>query len=366
VDEAAAAAQQALDLGKAIGLPDAQGVYATLRSSLLTLGGPPPEDAELPTNDPMWILLPLLRAWLQVQAADLDGAATSMRGFAVQAIPVKYDLEMVTITTTVLTAVGTPEQCAWAYRTFLPFAGLHAVVGGCAAYHGVVDHSLGVLAAALGRTADAIAHFAAAIAAHERLGTTAWAQLSRSALARLATPDPAGDPEFRIEDDRWRLDFAGRQALLPDAKGMHDIAALLGAAGRQVHVFTLLGRELPALGADPVLDRRAATELRERLNRLAEETDDAERDNDLARAQRTRAEREAIARELRTSAGLGGRARRLGDETERARKTVAARIRDALRRIEHEHPTLAAHLRHTIHTGTRCAYLPDAPLRWRL
>lgn len=147
---------------------------------------------------------------------------------------------------------------------------------------------------------------------------------------------------------------------------MHDIAALLAATGRQVHVFTLLGRELPALGADSVLDRRAANAFRERLSKLAEEIDDADSDNDRARAQRVRAERDAIARELRTSAGLGGRGRRLGDETERARKTVTARIRDALRRIEHEHPTLAAHLRHTIHTGTHCAYLPDTPLRWRL
>ena len=366
VDEAAAAAQQALDLGKAIGLPDAAGVYATLRSSLLTIGGPPPDDPELPRDDPMWILLPLLRAWVQVQAGNLDGAAASMRGFAVQAIPVKYDLEMVAITGTVLTAIGTPEQCAWAYRTFLPFAGLHAVVGGCAAYHGAVDHSLGMLAASRGHTADAIGHFTAAIAAHERLGTTAWAQLSRSELLRLAAPDSAGDPEFRLESGRWRLDFAGRQALVPDAKGMHDIAALLAAAGRQVHVYTLLGRELPAVGADPVLDRRAATAFRERLNELAEEVDDAERDDDHARAERARAQHEAIARELRTSAGLGGRARRLGDETERARKTVTARVRDALRRIEHEHPTLAAHLRQTIHTGTHCAYLPDNPLRWRL
>ena len=104
-----------------------------------------------------------------------------------------------------------------------------------------------------------------------------WRRVLRAWLGSLL-------PEFRIEDDRWRLDFAGRQALLPDAEGMlADIAALLGAAGRQVHVFTLFGSELPALGADPVLDRRAATALRERLNRLAEETDDAERDNDLAR-----------------------------------------------------------------------------------
>jgi hypothetical protein len=289
-----------------------------------------------------------------------------MRGFSVHVIPVKYDLEMVTITTTVLAAVGTREQRDWAYRTFLPFAGLHAVVGGCAAYHGVVDHSLGVLAASLGHAPDAAEHFTAAVAAHKRLGTTAWAQLSRNALAELAVPDSTSDPEFRLQGGQWRLDFDGHTALVLDTKGMHDIAALLAAAGRQVHVVTLLGRELRTVGADPVLDRRAATAFRERLTTLAEEIEEAERHDDRPRAARARAERDALTCELRTSAGLGGRPRRLGDETERARKTVTARVRDALRRIERAHPTLARHLRETIHTGTHCAYLPEVTLRWRL
>lgn len=57
-----------------------------------------------------------------------------------------------------------------------------------------------------------------------------------------------------------------------------------------------------------------------------------------------------------TPPGLGGRPRRLGDDAERARKTVGARIRDALRRIETVHPALAAHLATHVQTGTYCRY----------
>jgi hypothetical protein len=239
------------------------------------------------------------------------------------------------------------------------------LVGGCAAYHGVVDHALGTLAAALGRTADAVAHLEAAVAQHERLGTTAWVQLSRGAFDRLTVSGDDG-PVFRQVDGRWLIEFGGRGAFVADAKGMHDIAVLLAAPGRPIHVFTLLGREQPAVGADPVLDRRAAAGFRARLDTLRDEAEVAVRAGDTGRAERARAERAAVARELRLAAGLGGRPRRLGDETERARKTVTARVRDALRRIGANHPAVAAHLRQALHTGTQCVYLPDPPLRWRL
>jgi hypothetical protein len=153
---------------------------------------------------------------------------------------------------------------------------------------------------------------------------------------------------------------------LPDAKGLGDIATLLAVPGRPVHVFTLLGREAPATGADPVLDRRAVADYRRRLAELDAEI--AESDGGSAeraeRAERATAERQALIAELRAATGLGGRARRLGDETERARKTVTARIRDALRRIERVHPELASHLRDGVHTGTTCSYAPDIPRRW--
>lgn len=55
-----------------------------------------------------------------------------------------------------------------------------------------------------------------------------------------------------------------------------------------------------------------------------------------------------------------------GDQPERARKAVTARIRDVIGRIERVHPQLGAHLRATVTTGTRCGYSPPTPTSWRL
>jgi tetratricopeptide (TPR) repeat protein len=363
VDEAVAASEEALRLGEAIGLPDRMGVYATLRASLAAIGGEPPPMGDLmPAADPLWPIYPLLQAWAQVHARDIDGAATSIRGFSVHAVPEQYDLELVAISAVVFAAAGSTGQREWAYDALLPRAGLHVVVGGCAAYHGAVDHHLGMLAASLGRTADAIEHLTAAVASHDRLGAAAWADLSRSALESL---DP-GRNTFRFAGGTWRLGFDGREVHLPDAKGLRDIATLLAVPERPVHVLTLLGQDAPPTGADPVLDRRAVAEFRARLVELDVEIQEANGDNDIHRAGRARVERDALLAELQAASGLGGRPRRLGDETERARKTVTARIRDALRRIERAHPPLADHLRAAVHTGTTCRYAPTGRHRWHL
>ncbi|QBI19568.1 hypothetical protein ER308_08395 [Egibacter rhizosphaerae] len=77
-------------------------------------------------------------------------------------------------------------------------------------------------------------------------------------------------------------------------------------------------------------------------------------------------ERAALLEELRTSTGLGGHARRLGEDAERARKTVSARIRDSLRRLEGVHPELAEHLRASVSTGVACRYQPARRTEWKL
>ncbi len=63
---------------------------------------------------------------------------------------------------------------------------------------------------------------------------------------------------------------------------------------------------------------------------------------------------------------LGGRRRRLGNEAERARKTVTAHIRDTLRRLDQHHPELAEHLRASVSTGATCRYHPTREVEWLL
>ncbi|MET4925707.1 AAA family ATPase [Streptomyces sp. PSRA5] len=173
-------------------------------------------------------------------------------------------------------------------------------------------------------------------------------------------------PEFRRDGAVWALAFEGRAVHVPDAKGLRDLHTLLSHPGTDLPAVRLLAPDggetavaAHALGGDPVLDERAKAEYRRRLDQLDLAIDRAgERGDDTGAAAYDR-ERQALLDELRTAAGLGGRTRRLGDEAERARKTVTARIRDTLRKLDALHPELAAHLRKSVTTGSTCAYRPD-------
>ncbi|WP_433652561.1 ATP-binding protein [Micromonospora zamorensis] len=185
---------------------------------------------------------------------------------------------------------------------------------------------------------------------------------------------PTGEGyEFRRDGPVWQLAYAGVVVHLPDAKGLHDLHLLLSRPGSDVPAVELLdpaaGPELVAarrMGADPVLDDEAKARYRRHLARLDEEIDRAAARDDDRKVAALDAERGALLDELRAAAGLAGRSRRLGDEAERARKTVTARIRDSLRKLDERHPALAGHLREAVSTGSTCRYLPPEPLRWRL
>ena len=162
------------------------------------------------------------------------------------------------------------------------------------------------------------------------------------------------------------LCFEGKQAQLPDSKGLADIATLIVAHGADVHVLTLVGHRLARMGADPVLDEKAKAAYKARLSFLAGDIEDAEDTGNSGRAEALRSERDALIRELAGAAGLGRRDRKLGDEAERARKTVSARVRDALAKVGQVHPELAGHLRSSLRMGTVCSYSPAEPVTWKV
>ncbi|GAB4585804.1 AAA family ATPase [Nocardia sp. IFM 10818] len=268
-----------------------------------------------------------------------------------------------------------------------PLGELWAVVAGGGAVYGPYSYWLGRIAAAEGDIATAAAEFTAAMASARRLRAAPWAEAAERELARLdsgvASPvrsaalraHSAIEPDhnvFRLEDAVWTLRFAGRTQHLPDAKGLRDLHMLLSHPGQDVAALELLGgiddtaRAARRLGADAVLDERAKAEYRRRLHWLDEEIDRAAERHDDRRAAALDAERAALLDELRRAAGLAGRTRRLGDEGERARKTVSARIRDTLRRIDHGHPELGEHLRACVSLGLVCRYQPTRDIRWAL
>jgi hypothetical protein len=211
--------------------------------------------------------------------------------------------------------------------------------------------------------------------AYRELGAPNQVTRIDARLAELAEsgppPDVAGDNTFRREGDVWHLTFAGRHAVMRDAKGLRDLAHLLALPGEAVSSAELAGATAGERAADDrdrgaeVLDARARAEYRARLVELEDDLRDAEDAHDLARAERTRTERDFLATELASALGLGGRSRRLGDVGERARKAVSARIGMTLGRMQEIHPELAAHLQSSVRTGLFCVYAPTEPAAWR-
>ena len=91
---------------------------------------------------------------------------------------------------------------------------------------------------------------------------------------------------------------------------------------------------------------------------------DAERDQDQERAGTAADERAFLTRELAAAVGLGHRDRHLGDDRERARKAVTARIKDALHRIGAHHPMLGEHLSQVDHHRQSLRVPARRPVQW--
>ena len=183
---------------------------------------------------------------------------------------------------------------------------------------------------------------------------------------------------FRLDGDFWTIVFEGRTSRIRDAKGLRYIATLLRRPGEEIHVSDLAspsgdgttvaaGETEITLGlgdAGEMIDGQARADYRRRLESLEEEIEEARRWNDVARREAREREKEFIIRELSSAYGLGGRARKASDATERARKAVTSRIRDSIGRIAEDHAALARHLELALRLGTFCRYEPQAPIGW--
>ena len=111
--------------------------------------------------------------------------------------------------------------------------------------------------------------------------------------------------------------------------------------------------------AGAMLDATAKQAYRRRLAEIDDDLDTARAAGDRVREAQADAEREFLIAELSRAVGLGGRDRRAGSASERARAGVTRAIRQAIARIKEHHPDLGQHLERAIRTGTYCSYLPD-------
>jgi tetratricopeptide (TPR) repeat protein len=181
---------------------------------------------------------------------------------------------------------------------------------------------------------------------------------------------------FRREGEYWTLAYSGKTARLRHTKGLSYIAHLLAEPGREVHVRDLaaMDRRDPVhsssvpdgSGLGTVLDARATAQYKRRLAEARQELDEATAAGDLGHAARIQHEIAAITQQLTAAYGLGGRARKAGDPTERVRKAVTNQIRRSLHRIQGAHPELGRHLTNGLRTGFVCAYNPERLMEWRL
>jgi hypothetical protein len=190
----------------------------------------------------------------------------------------------------------------------------------------------------------------------------------RAVAARLADRTEAprrSDAELCCDGDMWRVRYHGVSAHLRDMKGLSDLAVLLARPGVDVPVLDLADAGVRDSGGGAVLDVTALAAYRQKLAELEADRDAAQAEHDLARAALLDVQRTELLDHLRRVAGVGGRTRTLGTSvTERARKAVTARLRDAIHRISDVLPDLGAHLDRSVLTGTTCRYDPVEGLTW--
>ncbi|MCX5192475.1 transcriptional regulator [Streptomyces sp. NBC_00249] len=201
--------------------------------------------------------------------------------------------------------------------------------------------------------------------------TTAGRTTPERATVEPAAIEPAAiEPDtFVREGDHWKVVLDGRRVSVRDSKGMHHLARLLAAPGREFHVLDLVAADsddpavaavlLGAGDAGPLLDDRAKQAYRRRLAEIEEDIEEAGAGHDTARQEQAALERDFLIGELARAVGLGGRDRHAGAASERARAAVTQAVRKAIGRLRDASPPLGDHLDRTIRTGTYCAYAPD-------
>jgi tetratricopeptide (TPR) repeat protein len=249
-----------------------------------------------------------------------------------------------------------------------------------------------------GETSSADQKLESAIEIYRRIGAgQAWIDRALIQKARatgatkmVAVSSAENECILRREGEYWTLAYEGQTSRLKDAKGLHYIAHLLAHPSQEIRAQDLAalgsasaGSVEPAAAGDfahsntiagdlgdagEMLDAQAKASYQRRLNELREELEEARESRSTERVEEAQAEIDALAHELKSAIGLGGRRRRAASSTERARIAVTRAIRLALGKIAGNNPTLGKLLSTTIKTGTVCSYVPDDrfPVSWKL
>lgn len=296
---------------------------------------------------------------------------------------------------------------ARAYELLSPYGHLPMVGSLAVACFGSAQHALGVAALTMGdvdravthlrdavRQNLALAHWPAVTASRDRLAQAlvragrqaeADAVLEEMAMAADEAPAPAktegpGGSASRGPDGqgqhaafctrlgrKWRIGFGGRSVLVEHSVGMLHLVVLIANPRQEIRAVDLVAgltalngaAEHTALSGQPVLDRVATQEYRNRLAGLRTELEAFKAADDQERAAVAQVEHDWLMGQLAGATGLAGRPRRFPEGEERSRVAVSKAVRRALDRITAADPVIGEHLRHAVHTGVRCSYWPE-------
>jgi hypothetical protein len=257
-------------------------------------------------------------------------------------------------------ALGDDALCTALLNDLLPISDSCGVNGAMVAFAGSHAHMAGLLATALDRD-EAPTLLQQARETYQRLGAAGW-------LAELDTHGTAASASvMKRRNDMWEIHYRGHRVTVRDSKGLADIALLLSRPGQDVHVLELMDTPSFTTTGDDVVDRQTLDAYRRRLTELDDDYNEANAHHNAERLIRIEAEREMILGELRRVTGPTGRARSFANRpAERARKAVAGRVRDAIKKLRNDHPELADHLDATIVTGTYCRYRSESTTTWHV
>jgi tetratricopeptide (TPR) repeat protein len=372
VDDAAALIDEAASFGERIGEPDAGNVRMSQLLELIRARGDADEQRAFATEAVRWwvgapVHAHAVAAGFLARAGDLPAARrhvhTVLELGSWQADRSYLSSVLIGNLVTAAIALDDTDLCGELLDELRPIAASCGVNGAVVAFSGSHAHFAGLAATALGRTAEATSLLDQAIEVHDRLGAAAWEAESRAALELIRGQTPT----MLRRDARWNITYRHEAATVPDVKGLRDLATLLSRPGVDVHVLELVDAPVARGGSIEMADRKALVQYRQRLADLDDDRAEAEQHRDTERGARAEAEHEALLDELRTVTGLGGAARLTGAHaSERARKAVSARIKDAIRRLETPMPQLAAHLDEAIVTGAWCRYRSEMADTWTI
>lgn len=191
IDKADRAAEDAYEIGRSSGQPDARLIFVLQKSVIRfaqgRLGELERELSELRAQLPAIPGLTILLAAAHCQLGEQDAArryfsTVSARSFALPVDPLW--LGFLTVAAEVACQLDEQASAAALYDLLRPHPDVLAVLAGVST--GCGAHYLGVLAACLSRRSDAEQHFARAAELHQQFGSPALLHRTRDARARLA------------------------------------------------------------------------------------------------------------------------------------------------------------------------------------